>query len=374
MQTQIHHISGPTPGSHFALQSLHFGPTQTGRKVYLQASLHADELPGMVVLHHLRALLSSLEQAGRLHHEIVLVPMANPLGLAQSILHQPQGRFHQGTGENFNRHYPDLTDAVWKLVQDKLGADETTNAHIIRTAIQTALNDVTTETPLQDLRLTLLKLAADAELVLDLHCDCEAVMHLYTLTPLWPRFQPLADGLGAHVCLLATESGDHPFDEACSQLWWRLRTLAGPTRPVPLACAAVTVELRGERDTDHALGWADAQHILHFLAQEGIVGEEPGVTAPEAGTCLALPLSGCEPVIAPNGGVIVWHRDIGGTVKQGEHLADLIDPLTGQATPLNSPIDGHFFARELRRLAQRGQRVAKVAGTQARRTGKLLSD
>ena len=76
--------------------------------MYVQASLHAEELPGMLAAFHLRALLDQAEAAGRLRGEVVLVPVANPIGLAQRIDHKPMGRFELDSSENFNRHYPDL--------------------------------------------------------------------------------------------------------------------------------------------------------------------------------------------------------------------------------------------------------------------------
>ncbi|MGS0759400.1 succinylglutamate desuccinylase, partial [Roseateles sp. GG27B] len=69
--------------------------------------LHADELPGMLVAHHLRLKLGALQTAGQVLGEIILVPMANPIGLSQFHLYTHQGRFEATTGENFNRHYPD---------------------------------------------------------------------------------------------------------------------------------------------------------------------------------------------------------------------------------------------------------------------------
>jgi hypothetical protein len=41
---------------------------------------------------------------------------------------------------------------------------------------------------------------------------------------------------------------------------------------------------------------------------------------------------------------------------------------------LESPTDGVFYARESRRFVPAGTRVAKVAGREAVRSGKLLSD
>ena len=67
-----------------------------------------------------------------------------------------------------------------------------------------------------------LSVARKLDYVLDLHCDNESVIHLYAATPQWSQVEPLARAVGAEVSLLATDSGDDPFDEACSLLWSRL--------------------------------------------------------------------------------------------------------------------------------------------------------
>jgi arginine/ornithine transport system permease protein len=46
------------------ITSLHFGQAANGRKAYIQSSLHADELPGMLTAHKLRGLLDAAEAAG----------------------------------------------------------------------------------------------------------------------------------------------------------------------------------------------------------------------------------------------------------------------------------------------------------------------
>jgi len=109
MDTRHHPLRGSSLLTRREIVSFHYGPADSGRKVYVQASLHADELPGMLVAHHLRQRLAWLEAEGRLRAEIVLVPVANPIGLAQQLLRMPIGRFDLGTGENFNRHYAALT-------------------------------------------------------------------------------------------------------------------------------------------------------------------------------------------------------------------------------------------------------------------------
>jgi len=57
-------LPGGTPGSQRVLQAWEFG--SHGPLAYLQAGLHADELPGVLALHRLRRHLMALEQQGAL--------------------------------------------------------------------------------------------------------------------------------------------------------------------------------------------------------------------------------------------------------------------------------------------------------------------
>ncbi|MDD5028608.1 MAG: succinylglutamate desuccinylase/aspartoacylase family protein, partial [Rhodoferax sp.] len=185
MQRIDHPLLSPSLGCHKTLTSFHFGQPGTGLKIYIQASLHAEELPGMLTAHHLFAKLLAAEAADALRGQVVLVPAANPIGLAQRLDHKPMGRFEQDSSENFNRHYPDLASAVLPAVRDALGddalgQDALANVQIVRRAIGNYLVQWRPATELQGLRKTLLTLSHDADYMLDLHCDCEGVLHFYT--------------------------------------------------------------------------------------------------------------------------------------------------------------------------------------------------
>jgi len=64
MQRTDHPLLSPSLGSHKTLTSFHFGQAGRGPKIYIQASLHAEELPGILVAHHLRAMLEAAKAAG----------------------------------------------------------------------------------------------------------------------------------------------------------------------------------------------------------------------------------------------------------------------------------------------------------------------
>ena len=380
MQRRDHPLLSATLGTARSVTSFHYGPAGGGPKVYVQASLHADELPGMLVAHHLRQQLAALEREGALLGEVVVVPVANPLGLSQWLLHTAAGRFDLASGANFNRHYPALLESVWQRVEATLDGDAAANVQRIRAALGEAVAALPVVSELASLRRTLLALSCDADVVLDLHCDTEAVMHLYTAPELWPQVEPLARCLGAQASLLCEESGDDPFDEACSQIWRRLAERAGPSRPVPAACTSVTVELRGNADIAHPEARADAAALLAYLAHRGMVRDASAGAA--AGTAPALPpllqpatpLAGSLPLVAPSSGVVVWLAHPGSWLSAGEPMAELVDPVSGTVTVLSSPTEGLFYARISHRFAHAGMSLAKVAGREARRSGKLLSD
>lgn len=372
MQTRHHLLSGSPVGTRREILSLHHGPTDTGRKAYLQASLHADELPGMLTAYHLRQRLAALEAAGRLRGEVVLVPVANPIGLSQTVLLANEGRFELGSGENFNRHYPALFAAAAKRLEDRLGADPAANARAVRAALRALVAALPAETELASQRKILLGLACDAEVVIDMHCDCESLVHLYTGTALWPQCEPLARYTGARASLLATESGDNPFDEACSQTWWQLDAHFRGRHPIPMGCLSVTLELRGSADVSHSLASADADALVAFLTHRGFVDgpvpELPPLREP------ATPLDATDVLRAPVSGVVVYVRELGERVRAGEVIFEILEPESGVLHPVATRTDGLFFARESQRYARAGRSLAKVAGTVPVRSGRLSSD
>ena len=374
MQRIDHPLLSPSLGSQKTLSSFHYGTPGLGRKIYIQASLHAEELPGMLVAHHLRALLQVAQDAGELRGEVIVVPVANPLGLAQRLDHKPMGRFDLDTSENFNRHYPNLAQAVWPAIQHTLGDDPEANVRQVRQAMGEYLHQWTPVTELASLRRTLLLLAHDADFVLDLHCDCEAVMHFYAEEACWAPLEPLARLLGSEAILLAKNSGSSPFDECLSGVWWQLNealATAGLAWPLPQSCCSTTIELRGEADVSHAWAQGDAQAIVKFLQHTGMLD---CTSAPEipAFKCQPTPMAGSEALKAPAPGVVVFAAQVGQVMQVGDLVAEIIDPLSGQSHRVLAGVAGTLYARIRDRYITTGGELAKIAGAKPFRTGELL--
>lgn len=362
-------LDGSTPGVAHHLMVRRFGVQGVRPKIYIQAGLHADEVPPMLVAHHLHALLAAEDAAGRIVGEVVVLAAANPIGLSQQVLGTAIGRFDLGDGVNFNRAVPALTDAVAADVGSRLGFDAAVNVSLIRASLLAAAATWPAHTSAEHLKRHLLGLAMDADVVLDLHCENEGVVHLYALTPLEPACRPLAALLGAQAVLLADESGGDPFDEACSRPWLLLQQRF-PQYPIPLFCCAVTVELRGEADVRHGLALDDAKAIVASMVVAGVIsGDMPAMPAPR---CQPSALAAVEPVTALTSGILVFHQALGATVAPGSLVATITDPVSGTASLLHAKSAGVLFARESARLVRAGRSVAKIAGTVQTRTGRLL--
>lgn len=365
-------LPSPSPGTRRELVVYRFG-RPGGRSAYLQASLHADELPGAVALHHLARRLAEADAAGLVTGEVVMVPCANPIGLSQVVAGLHLGRYDAAGLVNFNRQYPKLADAVAARVAGHLGGDAAANVARIRAAMADVLAEHAPVAEVDVLRGHLFRLAVGADIALDLHCDGESVVHLYVGTPTLDAARPLADELGARVTLYEEASGGEPFDEAVAGPWWALADRF-PAHPIPPACFAATVELRGETDVDDTYGRADADALFRYLQREGIVGGDPGPAPPPAPA--PTPLAGVEMIRSPMAGVVVWRREPGERVEAGEVLGEVFDPTDpfAERAPLRATVAGVIYGRIPLHLVRPGQIVVKVAGAVAFRTGHLLTD
>ncbi|GHD76475.1 succinylglutamate desuccinylase/aspartoacylase domain-containing protein [Vogesella fluminis] len=360
MHIQKHTLPGVMPGTQHVLNSYHFGKEGSGPHVYLQAGLHADELPGIVLLHRLCRRLEALESEGHIRGQLTVVPMANPQGMTQYLQGQHSGRFDGISSENFNRYYPDLS-AVAEL-------DTAADSAKVRQALRQALAALPVISTVEALRHTLFDMALQADIVLDIHCDSEAVLHLYGNNRHLKAVSELAGFLQAGATLLCDEAGGMSFDDAVVQNWRRLEGRLGIHLDIPLA---LTVELRGVADVEDRLAARDEGGLLAWLRWVGVLdGErvEPPL-APQAVT----PLAGVETIVAPHGGVVVYQTAPGQILAAGSRIGYLLNPLDGNQTPLLSQRGGYFYARVANRLATTGAELAFVAGTGIWRNGDLLS-
>jgi predicted deacylase len=355
-----------TPGTRRSIAFHRFGKAGARPKAYLQAAIHANELPGAMALHHLMPMLAAADRARRIKGEIVVVPTVNPIGLAQLVGNNHLGRYELLGRDNFNRNWPDLAPAVAERVGEKLGQDAAANVAAIRRAALATLAALRPVNELQALRAAVMQLSVDADVVLDLHCDVEALLHLYISRRDWPGpARALAADLGAQATLY-----NDPYPEALtfsgvhSALWARLAERF-PGAEIPQACLSATVEYRGQPDVNHRYGKADARKLFRFFVRRGIIagraGGLPRLKAP------ATPIAGMDVGYCPKPGILVYHVREGARVRKGMAVCEVIDPADPRGprarTQMLARTDGILFSRRPDgQLAWPGKVAFRIAG------------
>ena len=329
-------IGGDTAGIEWRVPVFRFkGSDAAASSVHIQAALHANELPGTALLHFLLERLRKADAEGAIRGDITVVPQANSIGLAQYHFGEMGGRFDLASRTNFNRDFPLVALAER----------------------ETLLENLDRRSAADRLKRTLLHMALGADLVLDLHCDDESLQYAYIDEAFWPEAADLAAELDMEAVFLS-DGESSAFEEAVGHAFKhqggdRLKTVPGRL--------SVTVELRGRRDVRPDMAKRDADGLWAFLAGRGIVADPAHRAKTYAGP--AVPLDNIEMVKAPEPGTVLFHRDIGDTVKAGDLLATLITR-PGQPDGTVEVSAGHgglVATRASARYARRGEDLMKLA-------------
>ena len=365
-----------TPGTNRTVSVLSFGKSGARPKVYMQAAIHANEMPGTMALHHLMPMLMEADKKGLIQGEIILVPTVNPIGQSQLVGNSHSGRYNHLSHENFNRNWIDLSESVAEKVWKKIGSNAEANVKMIRKAALETLNAMKPANELQTLRVEMQKLSTDADYVLDLHCDIYAALHLFTAHNDWVKgptgplgnagaVQALAADIGAEATMY---NDPYPstltFSGVNSALWARLQDKF-PHAAIPQACMSVTVEMRSQHDVSDALGKSDAQNLYRWLVRQGVV---EGKVAPLKKMKTApAPISGMDVGYSKGTGFLVFHVKPGAKVKKGQAICDVIDPANPHGpkgrTTYSSATDGVLFSRRFDGyLSWPGQVMYRIAG------------
>jgi len=369
-------LFGDTPGRSTELNYFRIGPGDAGKKVYLQAAMHADEQPGIMVLHHLLPLLRAADAAGELKACFVLMPMVNPLGMGDIEFGQHQGRYNRSTGINHNRDWPVLYDAVSEGLAAQLGDDASENINIVRTALRDWVESLPRVTALDQWRQCVIGEACDADYVFDLHCDDDSLLHIFSIPQLGENMQQLANWTGAAATMLAEDSGGGSFDEVWPAIW--LRLARDCDKPLPLPVVSCTLEYRGQFDTFDDLNRQDAHNLYGYFQEQGLIDGAPLGRKGEARA--PTDLRATEYLRAPRAGLLAYRVELGDWVEKGDPVADLIrldgDGAFVERKPLTAGNSGQVISRKTVKYVWAGANVSKIVGSEIleSRSGNLLSD
>ena len=370
-------LLGDAPGRGTELNYYRVGPAEPVKKVYLQGAIHADEQPGILILHHLLERLRAADAAGELAAEFVVFPMVNPLGMGDIEFGKHQGRYSRASGVNYNRGWLQLYDLLEPDFAAGLGEDGDENVARVRAALRAGVAALPQTTAFEQWQKILIGEACDADYVFDLHCDDDALLYIYSLPQMRDDIQTLADWTGAAATLLAEEGGGNSFDEVWPAVWLRLGR-ENPDKPLPLPLLSCTLEYRGQLDTFDALNRRDADNLYGFFQERGLIGGDE--IGGKGNATPATDLRATEFVRAPAAGLLAFRVELGDRVERGESIADLIsldgDGAFVERRPILAGTAGLLLSRTMHKYVWTGANVAKIVGDQIleSRSGNLLSD
>ncbi|RWN64521.1 MAG: hypothetical protein EOR99_25395 [Mesorhizobium sp.] len=332
-----------------------FGVGRPGAKIYFQAGLHADELPGMVILSHLVRLLQEREDEP--NGEIIIVPCANPIGLSQRIQGYHAGRADLGLGGNFNRNFPDLTPLLGAQLAALRSEGLAMNVEAVKRAMLKAVSALVPKNELDSLKQVLLRLAVDADFVLDVHCADEAVLYAYVSNP----EHPAADLLSRYIGSVATIGGIPEltdFPTACL-LPWRAAQEVLPDVPIT-ECLSATLEYRGSKGLRDDVAVEDARGLIGFMEAVGLL---EGATQPPSQVVTCHTTLDCVDYVRANApGIVIFSKTPGDHVQAGEEIGTILDPASGDRSSLKASASGVIFGYLYSQVVIPGGTVAWIAG------------
>lgn len=331
LNVRAYSIRGNTPGLH----------------VHIQASVHGGEHQGNVVIHELMKYFSEQDFSG----SVTFVPAANPQAMNVKLGSSTLGRFNPMTGHNWNRSFLNLT----QLPQGRTGLDiaqfasahrDTTMDDIRSTfkqeiagALARCEQTVFSRGPEENgwLQHHLQRLAAPADIVLDLHTGPAACRYLFA--PEYARES--ARMFQSDVTLLIPHVFAGAMDEACFMPWVTLHeALRTRGRDEPIHFESFTVELGGEERISFDEAQQDAARILNYLAHRGVVS---GRFDGSSKLRYAGFLKDYRTYFSPYGGLVEFLVRPGRMVRKGETMAQflLTDRMHGadSVIPYRAPRD-----------------------------------
>lgn len=274
-------------GDALSLQAFRIRGEKPGPHIHIQASVHGAEVQGNAVIYELLSFFSKTSFRGSL----TFIPMANPIGLSHKVGTYTQGRYNPQSGQNYNRNYFDITNQDKEVCEFDL--EDFTKRHeplleeknfedlslIYKQYIIKCLDQVKAHFSSyglnEDLKLnlTLQKIAATADIVLDLHTGPVATRYLYAGEYTKNK---VVDFPFPHTLTIPNEF-DGAMDEATFMPWVSLSEYLkkiGLIGSFPFNFEAYTVELGSEEVISFKEAKKDVARILTLLAKRGVISEK----------------------------------------------------------------------------------------------------
>ncbi len=313
---------------------------QPGPNVYIQSSIHGAEVQGNVVIFHLIKAL----QAQTISGKVTLVPNCNPVGTNIKAGEYTLGRFDPVNGTNWNRgyHYDEtaVTEFATTVSQDESMASITARfkSHLLD-GIQAKKQRPWGLGLAQQLNLRLQTMAAQADIVLDLHNGPVSTRHLYV-----PEYLHASATLFSipHVIFIPNHFAG-ALDEATFCPWWTLADILSKRydREYDFGIAAFTLEMGSQEVIDFTDGKQDAASIMAYLRTQGVLPECK--LQPSNMRRVGVYLNDYKTLFTDFGGMVEYVAQPGEYIQAGQPLARVlnIDDLDTEdaVQTINAPCD-----------------------------------
>lgn len=354
-------LPGGNAGSQYTLNVHRFG-NKLGPKVYIQAGLHADEHPGMLVAQKLISQLTLLDKQQCIQGEVIVVPFANPIGLAQRAFGHVIGRLDLHTGQNFNRGMGIPTYLLNEQLKNQLQQQPYKADAIMRQWLRNAVYQREARYDIEHLHKAILSLSIDANIVLDLHCDHAALPHIFYGKHQVEQGQRLANALGFGICLEEDVTGTVAFDGTHTQPWVLMEKALGQN-PFKQPCFAATIELRGQTDVSNELADNDTSGLLNFLIQENVIKTSFFEHQPSATPVSRHGVEQVKMIASPGHGIMTYALPLGAYVFKGDCIGELVqlDCAAPSSIRIEAPCDGILFGQTHIYYVSHGQTLAMIA-------------
>jgi predicted deacylase len=351
-----HPIKQLPSGDWLTLSMFRVNGTAPGPHVHIQANVHGAELQGNPVIYELMQWFCHNPFNGT----VTFIPHANPIGVNNKMGTWTYGRFNPITGDNWNRAYEDVfnrskemlggtleefvarhKDSSWSVIKQefkKFLIDSIKNLETSLTKYGANENKI----PF----LFLQKVAATADIVLDLHTGPVAVRYIYSAD--YQR-EDVKHFNFPFVINIPSEFGK-AMDEATFMNWVRLQQeFKKLGKEIPLEFNSFTVELGSEERISFSEAKEDALGILNYLHYKKVIQEKNWQLKPV--TQVNGELSNYKTYYAPMGGMVEYVLPPGSRVEEGSVMARLLSfrqvksaqDLAGAVTLIKAKKAGHII-------------------------------
>lgn len=339
------HLRSLASGAHLTIPIFHFSGGM-GKKVYIQANIHGPEIAGCGAIY---ALIDELHSQPTIHGTITLVPSINPVGLDTKINNLQVGYvdFNDSSAANWNRIYHLLVDKRKDDEEEQPDEDKPRKVDLedfvarhkdsqverivrdFQAELRAALEDVRAKKGKRGMKfndklaLTAQEMALDCDYVIDLHTAADAVRFIYT----FEANMPSVPYWGIPYVIELADEFEGVFDEAFLLPWVRLqKAFQKAGRAIEFAAfdkETFTPELGNADTLNRSDMQADAERIINYLRHKGILTDEAKVGE---GPFVKCKHKHYVKYYAPMGGFLLWEKEPGEQVAEGETLATILRP------------------------------------------------